>query len=65
LRSRLVSTVTPRQIGRATPKSLAALVAASAAARIIAPPPPACTFSIATPMRVASRTAPATVFGMS
>ena len=45
--------------------SLAALVAASAAARIIPRPPEAWTFSMNTPRRVASRTAPATVLGMS
>src|SRR5712691_2275079 len=64
-RSRLVSTVTPRQIGRGTPRSLAAFVAASAAARIIFTPPPVWTLSMKTPRRVASRTAPATVLGMS
>src|SRR5439155_433672 len=65
LRSRLVSTVTPRTSGRGTAKSCAACVAASAAARIIATPPLAWTSSMRTPRRVASRTAPATVFGMS
>src|SRR5881296_2118834 len=64
-RSRLVSTVTPRTSGRGTAKSCAALVAASAAARIIATPPLAWTSSMRMPRRVASRTAPATVFGMS
>src|SRR5207253_41244 len=64
-RSRLVRTVTPITSGRTTPKSVAAFVAASAAARIIAKPPDACTSSMNTPSRVASRTAPATVFGMS
>src|SRR5207249_75442 len=64
-RSRLVSTVTPRTSGRGTAKSCAACVAASAAARIIATPPLAWTSSMRTPRRVASRTAPATVFGMS
>src|SRR5439155_1753715 len=64
-RSRLVRTVTPITSGRTTPKSVAAFVAASAAARIIARPPDACTSSMNTPSRVASRTAPATVFGMS
>src|SRR5437879_1645822 len=64
-RSRLVSTVTPRTSGRGTAKSCAAFVAASAAARIIATPPLAWTSSMRTPRRVASRTAPATVFGMS
>src|SRR5919106_1135841 len=51
--------------GRLTEKSRAAFVAASVAARIIATPPAAWTFSMNTPRRVASRTAPATVFGMS
>src|SRR5207245_2060165 len=62
-RSRLVRTVTPRQRGRGTPGPSAA--AAAAAARIIVPPPLAWTVSMRTPSRVAARTAPATVFGMS
>src|SRR2546425_3720852 len=65
LRSRLVSTVTPRQRGGGTPKSPAAFTAASAAARAIARPPLAWMLSMKTPRRVASRTAAATVFGMS
>src|SRR5262245_58894336 len=64
-RSRLVSTVTPRQSGRGVAKSPAAFVAASAAARAIARPPLAWMSSMKTPSRVASRTAAPTVFGMS
>src|SRR5881296_829258 len=64
-RSRLVSTVTPRQRGRGIPKSPAAFIAASAAAHAIARPPLAWMLSMKTPRRVASRTARPTVFGMS
>src|SRR6185369_5971035 len=64
-RSRLVRTVTPSRIGRGSANSFAAFAADSAAARIMARPPLACTFSMNTPRRVASRTAPATVLGMS
>src|SRR5207247_2334852 len=64
-RSRLVSTVTPRTSGRGTAKSAAAFAAAAAAARIMATPPLAWTSSMNTPRRAASRTAPATVVGMS
>src|SRR6267142_1909926 len=64
-RSRLVSTVTPITSGRGTAKSFDALAAASVAARSIAAPPEAWTLRTKTPRRVASRTAPATVFGMS
>src|SRR5438309_6355205 len=42
------------------PNSVAAFVAASAPARAMATPPLACTLSMKTPRRVASRTAPAT-----
>src|SRR5512144_2103936 len=64
-RSRLVSTVTARTIGRRTPSSRAAVAAPSDAAAIMARPPEAWTLKISTPIRVASRAAPATVLGMS
>src|SRR6267142_828378 len=64
-RSRLVSTVTARAIGLRTPSSFAAAAAPSAAAVIMARPPEAWTLNMRTPMRAASRAAPATVLGMS
>src|SRR5262245_38817272 len=64
-RSRLVSTVTASRIGRRPPVSLAVAAALSAAAFIMARPPEAWTLNMSTPIRVASRAAPATVLGMS
>src|SRR5215472_1796389 len=65
VRSRLVSTVTARTSGRATPSVCAAAAAPWAAACIMARPPEAGTLNMTTPSRTASRAAPSTVLGMS
>src|SRR5262250_2106612 len=65
VRSRLVSTVTARTSGRATPSVCAASAAPWAAACIMARPPEAWTLNMKTPSRTASRAAPSTVLGMS
>src|SRR5215467_56325 len=65
VRSRLVSTVTARTSGRATPSVCAASAAPWAAACIMARPPEAWTLNMKTPSRTASRAAPPTVLGMS
>src|SRR5499426_933982 len=65
VRSRLVSTVTARTSGRATPRVCAASAAPWTAACIMTRPPGAWTLNMKTPSRTASRAAPSTVLGMS
>jgi hypothetical protein len=57
--------VTAMTSGAGRDKRAASSSAAARAARIMSPPPDAWTLTIQTPSRVAARTAPATVDGMS